>query len=131
MNDQRFSKSLRLTHKRDIDRLFAEGKSLRNGDLTLKYYLWHNSGGTPELKVLAVAPKRYVKNATDRNRIKRLIREAFRHNKKPLEDFMAASNKSVHLAVVYAKSGSDHFDVFQLLYNTALKKMLHTIGKHP
>ena len=75
-----FGKSEKLKSKKLIDRLFMEGKNIKSYPLKLVYVPVDNSEN-PELKTGVSVPKKLVKTAVKRNRIKRLIREVFRKNK--------------------------------------------------
>ena len=75
-----FPKKEKLKSKVLIERLFSEGKSVTAFPLRLVYL------ETPLKKDVVVqagvsVSKRHFKNAVDRNRIKRLLREAYRLNK--------------------------------------------------
>ena len=59
----------------------------------------------PAAQVLIVAPKRHLRHAVDRNRIKRLTRECYRLNKHPLVDFLAANNLTLLLSFSYIHNG--------------------------
>ena len=75
-----FGKSEKLKSKKLIDRLFMEGKNIKSYPLKLVYIPVDNSEN-PELKTGVSVPKKLVKTAVKRNRIKRLMREVFRKNK--------------------------------------------------
>ncbi|MCW3125015.1 MAG: rnpA [Bacteroidetes bacterium] len=72
--DERLSRDLLL------DKLFSEGKSVSQNGFTLVYLKATLPTFYPAQAAFSV-PKRYFKNATDRNRIKRLLRESYRHHK--------------------------------------------------
>lgn len=75
-----FGKQEKLKNKVLIDRLFAEGKSLKKYPLRLIYISLPN--GSQECHKTGVSvPKRNHKKAVDRIHLKRLMREAFRKNK--------------------------------------------------
>jgi len=74
-----FKKSERLCHRAIVDKVFAEGSSVKQFPFLLVFYQG------PELnepfQIAMSVPKRRVKHAVDRNRLKRKMREAFRLNK--------------------------------------------------
>ena len=73
---KRFLKRERLTLQNDIEQLFEKGQAFMAYPLRVVYV----SGAAqnkvvPGLSVLVGAPKKRIRQATSRNRIKRLIRE--------------------------------------------------------
>lgn len=95
-----FPKRARLSLKKEIDDLFEKGQSFIAYPLRV-VYLSDIGTNTPEsgISILVSVPKKRIKLAVDRNRIKRLIRETFRLNKHELTDRCAESGK--HLKVVF------------------------------
>ena len=74
-----FGKEEKLKSKKQIERLFAEGNSIKEFPLRMKF-LKVDESDFP-IKVAFSVPKRNFKLAVDRNRIKRLLRETYRLNK--------------------------------------------------
>lgn len=112
-------KSRRLTSKKDIGTLFESGKNIHAAPLLLKY-IWAESTGPP-VQVLFSVPKRKVKLAVNRNRIKRIMREAFRYEQGLLKDTVVA-NKTLQVAVIclvpYTPS---HWDVKEAMARGLVK----------
>lgn len=77
---QLYSKTEKLKSKKLIDQLFNEGKSISTFPLRL-VYLKTKFEGNLKVKTGVSVSKKHFKNATDRNRIKRLLREVYRTNK--------------------------------------------------
>jgi ribonuclease P protein component len=78
--DRSFPHDYRLASSGDFRRVYRNAWRGRTGP-----FGWHvrpNGCGHPRLG-LAV-PKKVVKKATDRSRVKRLLRESFRHNREGL-----------------------------------------------
>lgn len=72
----RFPRQARLTRKQEFSRVFDQARRYSHGGFTL--LVRANARGHARLG-LAIA-KRNVRLATARNRIKRLVREGFRHH---------------------------------------------------
>jgi ribonuclease P protein component len=53
------------------------------------------------VQVAFVVPKRLFKKSSQRNRIKRLLREAYRLNKLPLIEFLQQQQQAAHLIFIY------------------------------
>lgn len=76
----RFQKKEKLKSKKLIEQLFAEGTSVSKYPLKLIFLQTDFDDGIL-IKAGFVVPKKKFKKATDRNRIKRLMKEAYRLNK--------------------------------------------------
>lgn len=81
----KYPKKEKLKSKIVIDELFTTGKSVSKYPLRMVYVPNENSDNVP-LKTGVSVSKRYFKKAVDRNYFKRLLREAYRHNKQMLLD---------------------------------------------
>ena len=97
-----FPKSERLSLKNDIDNLFDKGQSFISYPLRI-IYLPNSVDDSTEsgISVLVSVPKRRIKRAVKRNRLKRLIRESFRLNKDTLTNTHELSGKRLHIAFMY------------------------------
>lgn len=87
----------RLCGKKDISRLFSEGKWGLCGHLR---YCWFSSGEQRPNRILVSVSKKYFKRAVKRNLLKRRMREAYRCQKALLDcsgvDFLLAwSSKDI------------------------------------
>jgi len=75
-----YSKKEKLKSKKLIEKLFVEGQSVSTFPLRLVYMEVLFDDGSKQKTGVSVS-KRNFKNAVDRNRIKRLLREAYRLQK--------------------------------------------------
>jgi len=75
-----YSKKEKLKSKKLIEKLFVEGQSVSAFPLRLVYMEVVFDDGSKQKTGVSVS-KRNFKNAVDRNRIKRLLREAYRLQK--------------------------------------------------
>lgn len=90
----------KLKSKKTIDKLFSEGKSVSQNGFTLVYLMGPLLSLYPAQAGFSV-PKRNFKHAVDRNRVKRLMREAYRAHKKTLYEKLLAPKQQVALMFVY------------------------------
>ena len=119
-----FPKNARLFLKNDIDNLFDNGQSFISYPLRIVYLsdareLSPKSG----ISVLVSVPKRRIKHAVKRNRIKRLIRESFRLNKEALTNFRELNSKMIHIAFMYVCDDVLPFADIEKAMLKALKKI--------
>ena len=104
-------KDERLSRELILDKLFSEGRSVSQNGFTLVYLRCGLPTFYPAQAAVSV-PKRYFKNATDRNRIKRLLREAYRHHKTTLYQKLTDINSQLALMLIYkGKIVPDHTHV--------------------
>ncbi len=75
-----YSSKEKLKSKKLIEQLFQEGRSISVYPMRLVYLKTVFDDGV-NIKTGVSVSKRHFKNAVDRNRIKRLLREAYRLNK--------------------------------------------------
>tara|TARA_B100000809_G_scaffold178771_2_gene176420 strand:- start:2763 stop:3140 length:378 start_codon:yes stop_codon:yes gene_type:complete len=75
-----YPKKEKLKSQKGIEQLFSEGKSVSAYPLRM-VYLKSEFDDNTKFKTGVTVSKRNFKNAVDRNRIKRLLREAYRLNK--------------------------------------------------
>jgi len=110
-----FSKAEKLKSKKLIEALFQEGKSISAYPLRL-VYLKTEFEDNIAAKTGVSVNKRNFKHAVDRNRIKRLMREAFRLNK-----HQYFNNISTQYAFMILYIGNDK-PTFELT-NSAMNKL--------
>lgn len=122
--DFTFPKKQRLKSKKIIKLLFDEGKSINAFPLKL-IYLKANLPEDVPVQTAVIAPKKHFKSAVQRNRIKRLIREAYRLNKASLFNNMEAQYA---LVILYLGMEMPSFSKTEVGVKTLLTKFLKQIS---
>jgi ribonuclease P protein component len=92
-----FSKAERLRSKKIIASLFQAGQSFLNKPLRVIHQKQDVEQEFPVQIAVTVSKKNFPR-AVDRNRIKRLMREAYRRNKNEL--YKHLHNQKLHIAVI-------------------------------
>lgn len=113
-----FPKKERLKRQKVIDRVFSEGKTITAFPLKLYYVKASLSEDVPVQAGFSVS-KRSFKHAVRRNRIKRLMREAYRLNKAGI-----FNNSTTSYAFMFLYLGKKLPDFYAL--NTVMKTVLET-----
>lgn len=107
-----FNKEERLTGDKRIENLFACGKSFVAYPLRIVYFEKTSQNlSLPE--VLVSIPKKRIKSAVGRNRMKRIVRESFRMNKHILNDVLKDDCKHLEIAFVYVKDELTDFSTVE------------------
>ncbi|WP_299121327.1 ribonuclease P protein component [uncultured Winogradskyella sp.] len=109
----KYGKKDKLKSKKHIEQLFNEGKAITVFPLRL-IYLKTEFENAVNLKTGVTVSKRLHKTAVTRNRIKRILREAYRLNK-PL--YFNNSSASYAFMILYLSKDGTTFDKI----NTSMK----------
>ena len=97
-----FRKQERIVSTRLIEMLFGKGdsQSLSAYPLRVVYLQTARQEKCAPIQILISVPKKRFKHAVDRNRVKRQIREAYRHHKQIL-DGTIAEEKQLIIAFIW------------------------------
>ena len=89
----------KLKSRKTIEQLFKEGKSFSNFPFRV---LWKfNETAASSLQTGFAVSSKHFKKAVDRNRIKRLMREAYRLQKTDLHNQLKQQQKSIAVFFIY------------------------------
>lgn len=128
-------KSEKLRHKTLVDGLFAHGKSLYEYPLRLNYRILSDKEladsfriDTPPdiglMEMMITVPKKKMKRAVDRVRMRRLIREAYRLNRLELRTQILGNNQIRTLSMAFVYLHHEKTD-----YATIEKKMQKLLNR--
>ena len=115
-----FKKEEKLKSRKTIEQLFRDGKSFSVFPFRV---LWKFTGtsGTPLQTGFAVSSKHF-KKAVDRNRIKRLMREAYRLQKNDLQSQLKQQQKQLAVFIIYVGNELPEYDLI-------FEKTLHVLNR--
>lgn len=96
------SKEERICSKKLINELFTGNRrSMTAFPLRVVFMKRTIVDDQPRAAMLVSVPKRYLKHAVDRNRVKRQVREAFRCNKSIITQNLTDDHEAVAMAFVW------------------------------
>ncbi|WP_294746527.1 ribonuclease P protein component [uncultured Prevotella sp.] len=123
-----FQKEERIISKKLIDELFEGGHShsLAAFPLRVIYLKKEHQEGQPPVQVLISVSKRHFHHAVDRNRVKRQIREAYRHHKHLLSEGIEPQQK-VAVAFIWLSNQLVPSDLINSRMKSLLEKVLHRL----
>ena len=125
-----FPKKERLSSKKDIHPLFESGSTFFSHPFKIYYHFYDAEEGKPCAAVLFSVGKKQFKLAVDRNRIKRICKEAYRLNKDVLTDKLKEEILKIDVAFVFvAKSIPDYQDLEPKMQK-AINQLITTVQKH-
>ena len=117
-----FGKREKLKRQKQIQQLFAEGKSMSVFPIKL-VYLQTDHESTSKIVAGVSVSKRNFKKAVTRNRIKRLLRESYRKNKHLLYE-SDDTKKYIFMFIYQAKKEMDY-----VLLENKMKELINKFLK--
>ncbi len=128
---QTFRKNERLYHKKSIDELFSIGQSFYVYPFKIIWVKSKEKSDRPA-RILISVPKRNFKKAVDRNRLKRLIKEAYRKRKTDLYQYLLNNKSELNFSIIYTASKKLTYNELEEKISLALNRLIkaheETIG---
>lgn len=125
MQRSRLQKSERIYLRDTLRRLFACGATFVAYPFRVVYMMVEEPMKEAPLAILISVPKKRFKHATDRNRVKRLVRESFRLQKAPLREKLEARHTTLCFAVLMI---ADEIPSYASVYK-AMEKILRRLER--
>lgn len=116
-------KQERLKSRKQIEFLFKEGKSFSVSPLRVYYSIHALPVAHCSLLFGVAVGTRNFKKAVDRNRIKRLIREAWRLQKNELQQKLKQHNKQLHVFLIFTGKEVPDYKLIAEKTGAALQKL--------
>lgn len=131
MNKQfTLGKNERLKSRKQIEQLFNEGKRFTVNPFRVFFIICDLSERKNLLQFGVGAGAKNFKKAVDRNRIKRLTREAWRLQIHELKDKLKASGRQLNVFFIYTGNELPDFKIIKDKVAVALKKLSDKIDEN-
>ena len=117
-----FKKYERLKHQKDIDTLFSIGKAYSVFPISIKYLLVPRPDSeTAPVKAGFSVPKKKFRHAVKRNRVRRLMREAWRLNKHIINTI--PPEKQLHVFFIYQTTELLKYEMIETAVLNCIQKL--------
>lgn len=121
-----FSKPEHLCGEKRITRLFTQGDAFIAYPLRVVYLIEPKKDSAPA-SIMVSVPKKRFKRAVKRNRLKRLMREAYRLNKQELSEKLSEKELQIHVAFNYVSDEVMDFAQIEKKMKVALQRLIEKI----
>jgi ribonuclease P protein component len=123
-----FKKEEKLKSRKVIDQLFKNGRSFSNFPFRIMWKF--NETALTELQAGFTVSSKHFKKAVDRNRIKRLMREAYRLQKRQLQDHLKVKEKKLVVFFIYVGNEVPAYTFISEKTGKAIKHLIRIINEN-
>lgn len=122
--DKTFKRAERLKSRKVIEQLFKQGQSFAQYPLRVVWTVMEERHSEFPAQFALTVPKKKFKKAVHRNRIRRLLREAYRLNKHRLYDALKEEERQVALLVIYTGQAIMTFAEIEAAMQQTLRRLV-------
>ncbi len=119
-------KTDRLKSAKDIELLFKKGNSFSLFPLRV---CWLNAPSNQGLKAGFTTSSKIFSHATDRNKIKRLLRESYRLQKNELQQITISKEIGLHIFFIYIGKELPKFEQIHNKITKAIQRIISLIDE--
>lgn len=119
---QTFSRDERLCKNSLFEELFEKGNSFHNPLFRVVWMILSDPLSSPARIAISV-PKKGFRHATDRNLIKRRIRESYRRRKQTLQSLLRKKDINIAFMIIYRGSRIEDFSSIDRSVKEVIEKL--------
>ena len=116
-----YKKPERIKSRKQVEKLFKQGKSFNQYPFKLYFLQEQEAAG---VKAGVAVSARNFKNATDRNRIKRQMREAYRITNDVLKKYAAENSLQVLVFFLYVDKTMPDYSIIKTKMQQAINRLV-------
>jgi len=122
-----YNKKEKLKSKRQLDQLFQHGRSFAIFPVKIFYGLAEEQDNV--IKTGVGVSSRHFKRAVHRNRIKRLLREAYRTEKQPLHAYLNNNKKQLVLFLLFIDKELPQYALLKEKMKLCIQRLIHVLNE--
>jgi ribonuclease P protein component len=126
---QTFRKKERLKSSKVVKQLFSQANSFLVHPFKVNWIIGEEKGKYPAKILIGVSRKNFRK-AVERNRLKRLIREAYRKNKYLFYQYLEGRHSSCNFSVIYIGKTEEDYSVIEEKIIILLQRLISELDLH-
>ena len=122
-----YNKKEKLKSKKQLDELFQKGKSFTVFPVKIFYAFADEQDNV--IKTGVGVSSRHFKKAVHRNRIKRLLREAYRTEKQPLHAYLNNNEKQLVLFLLFIDKELPPYALVKEKIKLCIQRLIHVLNE--